>query len=83
MKRTLKLYSGDQGGTPGTPDRREKVKNFVVHIDEDDNASTQPQDDVPVYKGEVYFSSRPAKKTLGRFSLILRRSVRKDQDKNR
>ena len=47
MKRTLKLYSGDQGGTPGTPDRREKVKNFVVHIDEDDNASTQPQDDVP------------------------------------
>lgn len=62
MKRTLKLYSGDQGGTPGTPDRREKVKNFVVHIDEDDNASTQPQDDVPVYKGEVYFSSRPAKK---------------------
>jgi len=22
MKRTLKLYSGDQGGTPGTPDRR-------------------------------------------------------------
>ena len=62
MKRTLKLYSGDQGGTHGTPDRREKVKNFVVHIDEDDNASTQPQDDVPVYKGEVYFSSRPAKK---------------------
>ena len=62
MKRTLKLYSGDQGGTPGTPDRREKVKNFVVHIDEDDNESTQPQDDVPVYKGEVYFSSRPAKK---------------------
>ena len=62
MKRTLKLYSGDQGGTPGTPDRHEKVKNFVVHIDEDDNASTQPQDDVPVYKGEVYFSSRPAKK---------------------
>ena len=62
MKRTLKLYSGDQGGTPGTPDRREKVKNFVVHIDEDDNASTQPQDDVPIYKGEVYFSSRPAKK---------------------
>ena len=62
MKRTLKLYSGDQGGTPGTPDRREKVKNFVVHIDEDDNASTQPQDDVPVYKGEVYFSSRPVKK---------------------
>lgn len=61
MKRTLKLYSGDQGGTPDTPDRREKVKNFVVHIDEDDNASTQPQDDVPVYKGEVYFSSRPAK----------------------
>ena len=53
MKRTLKLYSGDQGGTPGTPDRREKVKNFVVHIDEDDNASTQPQDDVPVYKGDV------------------------------
>ena len=50
MKRTLKLYSGDQGGTPGTPDRREKVKNFVVHIDEDDNASTQPQDDVPVYR---------------------------------
>ena len=49
MKRTLKLYNGDQGGTPGTPDRREKVKNFVVHIDEDDNASTQPQDDVPVY----------------------------------
>lgn len=77
MKRTLKLYSGDQGGTPGTPDRREKVKNFVVHIDEDDNASTQPQDDVPVYKGEVYFLSRPAK-ALGRFSLILRRSVSKD-----
>ena len=64
MKRTLKLYSGDQGGTPGTPDRREKVKNFVVHIDEDDNASTQPQDDVPVYKGEVYFSLKNARQVL-------------------
>ena len=58
MKRTLKLYSGDQGGTPGTPDRREKVKYFVVHIDEDDNASTQPQDDVPSIR--VRYISRAA-----------------------
>ena len=60
MKKTLKFYHDDKGGTPETPDRREKVKNFVVHIDEDDNTAVQPQDDVPAYKGEVYFSSRPA-----------------------
>lgn len=60
MKKTLKFYNDDKGGTPETPDRREKVKNFVVHIDEDDNTAVQPQDDVPAYKGEVYFSSRPA-----------------------
>lgn len=56
MKRTLKLYNDMNSGS-GTPDRREKVKNFVVHID--DNNLAQPQDDTPVYKGEVYFSSRP------------------------
>lgn len=63
MKRTLKLYNDqNSGSTPGTPDRREKVKNFVVHIDEDDTGIVPEQDETPAYKGEVYFSSRSARK---------------------
>lgn len=29
MKKTLKFYNDDKGGTPETPDRREKVKNLL------------------------------------------------------
>lgn len=43
------------------PSRKEKVKNFVVHIDENEIAT--PQDDTPVYKGEVYFSNHPTQKS--------------------
>lgn len=45
--------------------RQEKVKNFVVHINEDEAKSMESlmkeeSQDVPEYKGEVYFSSTPA-----------------------
>ncbi len=56
MKFFVKLDK-DPDLRPGgsAPSRKEKVKKFVVRIDENDITATQ--DDTPVYKGEVYFSN--------------------------
>lgn len=77
MKRTLKLYSGDQGGTPGTPDRREKSRTSLSISMRTTTHRLSRRTMCPSIR--VRYISRAAPlKTLGRFSLILRRSVSKD-----
>ncbi len=46
-------------------DRREKVRNFKVNIEETNDAfsSDEYMSDAPVYKGEVYFSNHARKST--------------------